>query len=87
MMRLLVWMAGCCALFYLVMHYSLWHALFDVVVVSVAVLWMFGGAVLLGSRLRKGSLPLPGGAAELEVLKAAAERARAARAPKQEVKP
>lgn len=52
MIKLLIWLAGCCALLVAIDRMELWRELSAIGVVIATVCWVFGGALVFGAGLR-----------------------------------
>lgn len=80
MIKLLVWLAGDCALLYAVDRMGLWHAIIAAAVLVCSVLWILGGAVVIGHGLSPRTARPAAPVADMPGLRERAERAAAARA-------
>lgn len=81
MIKLLIWLAGDCALLYAIDRMGLWHQIVAAVVLVCAALWILGGAIYFG---RGPGRPLPKNGARSAETNALRERARAMAAEYQE---
>lgn len=77
MIRVLVWLAGCVALIYAIDRYGYWHEAIAFAVLTAAMLWIVGGACMLGG---KRGQPAQRGDSRAAVAAAMRERAQAAAA-------
>jgi hypothetical protein len=53
MIKVLFWVAGDCGFLYAIYRFSYWHEAAAMMCLSCAALWIFGGAALIGARLRQ----------------------------------
>ena len=75
MIKLLIWLAGDCALLYAIDRMGLWHAILAFVVVACAGSWIIGGALVCSHGFRGPRGQTPTRAADMAELRARAEAA------------
>lgn len=86
MIKLLIWLAGDFAILYAIDRLGLWHEIVAGCVLGCAVLWLLGGAFVLGRARSHSGLPREGRTPLPTHMREAIERAQRERAEREGIK-